>query len=245
MIESASSRSLFRNTPPHPTISTQPPNLSFSRCVGRELTDEDVRTAIKNSGGIKGSLLIPEAPFELLVRRAIDKLLPPALQVRGLRRCGCGEGGSGLVGWARGRRAGRGLCGARASPDRAACCSHWRQLAQLIPAASNAKGCWQTEPLSCVMLNRPFVKSRREAGRWWKAPPCPAPTTVQCSTMQCSAVSLIARPPFPGPPAAQCKDFVHSELLRLAAQANPRDIQRFPLLQVGPRARSLPACTCV
>jgi hypothetical protein len=26
-----------------------------------------VRTAIKNSGGVKGSLLIPEAPFELLV----------------------------------------------------------------------------------------------------------------------------------------------------------------------------------
>lgn len=47
-----------------------------------ELTDEDVRTAIKNSGGIKGSLLIPEAPFELLVRRAIDKLLPPALQCK-------------------------------------------------------------------------------------------------------------------------------------------------------------------
>ncbi len=32
-----------------------------------ELSDEDVRTAIKNSGGVKGSLLIPEAPFELLV----------------------------------------------------------------------------------------------------------------------------------------------------------------------------------
>jgi dynamin 1-like protein len=47
-----------------------------------ELTDEDVRTAIKNSGGIKGSLLIPEAPFELLVRRAIDRLLPPALQCK-------------------------------------------------------------------------------------------------------------------------------------------------------------------
>jgi len=95
-----------------------------------ELTDDDVRTAIKNSGGIKGgwvgqpgnaehaigqacrfscfwpvacgvgavlvfrpgltslsyatqgSLLIPEAPFELLVRRAIERLLPPALQVR-------------------------------------------------------------------------------------------------------------------------------------------------------------------
>ena len=41
-----------------------------------------MRTAIKNSGGIKGSLLIPEAPFELLVRRAIDKLLPPALQCK-------------------------------------------------------------------------------------------------------------------------------------------------------------------
>lgn len=41
-----------------------------------------MRTAIKNSGGIKGSLLIPEAPFELLVRRAIDRLLPPALQAR-------------------------------------------------------------------------------------------------------------------------------------------------------------------
>jgi len=47
-----------------------------------ELSDEDVRTAIKNSGGIKGSLLIPEAPFELLVRRAIDRLLSPALQCK-------------------------------------------------------------------------------------------------------------------------------------------------------------------
>ncbi|PRW60097.1 dynamin-related 3B-like isoform A [Chlorella sorokiniana] len=47
-----------------------------------ELTDDDVRTAIKNSGGIKGSLLIPEAPFELLVRRAIERLLPPALQCK-------------------------------------------------------------------------------------------------------------------------------------------------------------------
>lgn len=47
-----------------------------------ELSDEDVRTAIKNSGGIKGSLLIPEAPFELLVRKAIERLLPPALQCK-------------------------------------------------------------------------------------------------------------------------------------------------------------------
>jgi hypothetical protein len=50
--------------------------------VRSELTDDDVRTAIKNSGGIKGSLLIPEAPFELLVRRAIECLLPPALQCK-------------------------------------------------------------------------------------------------------------------------------------------------------------------
>lgn len=47
-----------------------------------ELSDEDVRTAIKNSGGIKGSLLIPEAPFELLVRRAIERLMAPALQCK-------------------------------------------------------------------------------------------------------------------------------------------------------------------
>ena len=47
-----------------------------------ELTDEDVRTAIKNSGGVKGSLLIPDAPFELLVRRALTRLLPLALQCK-------------------------------------------------------------------------------------------------------------------------------------------------------------------
>lgn len=47
-----------------------------------ELTVQDIRTAIKNSGGVKGSLLIPEAPFELLVRRAIQRLLPPALQCK-------------------------------------------------------------------------------------------------------------------------------------------------------------------
>ena len=45
-----------------------------------ELSDEDIRTAIKNSGGIKGSLLIPEEPFELLTRRALAKLQAPALQ---------------------------------------------------------------------------------------------------------------------------------------------------------------------
>jgi hypothetical protein len=47
-----------------------------------ELTDEDIRTAIKNSGGVRGTLLIPDAPFELLVRRAIGRLLTPALQCK-------------------------------------------------------------------------------------------------------------------------------------------------------------------
>lgn len=47
-----------------------------------ELSDNDVRTAIKNSGGIKGTLLIPEAPFELLVRRAIERLLLPSIQCK-------------------------------------------------------------------------------------------------------------------------------------------------------------------
>lgn len=46
----------------------------------RELTDEEIRTAIKNSSGVAGTLLIPQEPFELLVRRAIVKLLDPALQ---------------------------------------------------------------------------------------------------------------------------------------------------------------------
>ena len=48
----------------------------------RTLTDEDIRTAIKNSGGVKGSLLIPDAPFELLVRRSIQLLKVPALQCK-------------------------------------------------------------------------------------------------------------------------------------------------------------------
>ncbi|KAK9803596.1 hypothetical protein WJX72_003244 [[Myrmecia] bisecta] len=47
-----------------------------------ELTDEAVRTAIKNSAGVKGTLLIPDAPFELLVRRAILRLLPIVLQCK-------------------------------------------------------------------------------------------------------------------------------------------------------------------
>lgn len=49
-----------------------------------ELSDDDVRTAVKNAGGVRGTLLIPDAPFELLARRAIARLLPPALQCKEL-----------------------------------------------------------------------------------------------------------------------------------------------------------------
>ncbi|GBF90976.1 hypothetical protein Rsub_03831 [Raphidocelis subcapitata] len=48
----------------------------------RDLGDDEVRTAIKNSSGTGGTLLIPQEPFELLVRRAITKLLAPSLQVK-------------------------------------------------------------------------------------------------------------------------------------------------------------------
>ena len=60
------------------------------------LTDKEIQTAIVNCSGIKGSLLMPEVPFQLLVRRLIHKLLEPSLQcarfvceemVHSARRC--------------------------------------------------------------------------------------------------------------------------------------------------------------
>ena len=47
-----------------------------------ELSEGDVRTAIKNTAGVRGTLMLPDAPFELLVRRAISRLLTPALQCK-------------------------------------------------------------------------------------------------------------------------------------------------------------------
>lgn len=44
------------------------------------LTDEEVRTAIVNCAGVKGSLLMPELPFEVLVSRLIEELRTPCLQ---------------------------------------------------------------------------------------------------------------------------------------------------------------------
>jgi len=43
------------------------------------LTDEDIRTAIKNSNGLNPSLFIPEAAFEILIKQQINRLLNPSL----------------------------------------------------------------------------------------------------------------------------------------------------------------------
>ncbi|XP_061363778.1 dynamin-related protein 3A-like isoform X1 [Gastrolobium bilobum] len=44
------------------------------------LTDDDIRTAIRNANGPKLALFVPEVPFEVLVRRQISRLLDPSLQ---------------------------------------------------------------------------------------------------------------------------------------------------------------------
>ena len=43
------------------------------------LSDEDIRTAIKNSNGLRPSLFIPEMAFEVLVKQQITRLQAPAL----------------------------------------------------------------------------------------------------------------------------------------------------------------------
>uniref|UniRef100_A0A7N0T170 Dynamin-related protein 3A-like n=1 Tax=Kalanchoe fedtschenkoi TaxID=63787 RepID=A0A7N0T170_KALFE len=45
-----------------------------------DLTDDDIRTAIQNATGPRSALFVPEAPFEVLVRRQISRLLDPSLQ---------------------------------------------------------------------------------------------------------------------------------------------------------------------
>lgn len=49
-----------------------------------DLTDEAIRTTIKNSAGVSGSLLIAQEPFELLTRRSIKTLLEPCLHCKEL-----------------------------------------------------------------------------------------------------------------------------------------------------------------
>jgi len=44
-----------------------------------QLSDDDIRTAIKNSNGLRPSLFIPEAAFEVLVKQQITRLCHPSL----------------------------------------------------------------------------------------------------------------------------------------------------------------------
>ncbi|KAG1666352.1 hypothetical protein FOA52_007890 [Chlamydomonas sp. UWO 241] len=46
------------------------------------ISDEEISTVIKNGAGVTGNLLVPQEPFELLVRRAISLLLQPSLQCK-------------------------------------------------------------------------------------------------------------------------------------------------------------------
>jgi|TARA_B110000967_G_scaffold11370_1_gene11139 dynamin 1-like protein len=43
----------------------------------RAMSEEDIRTAIQNSAGTKAVLLLPEEPFEMLVKQAIRKMTEP------------------------------------------------------------------------------------------------------------------------------------------------------------------------
>lgn len=49
-----------------------------------DLSADVIRTTIRNSSGVSGSLLIPQEPFELLVRRSIKRLLEPAMRCKDL-----------------------------------------------------------------------------------------------------------------------------------------------------------------
>ncbi|KAF3323670.1 dynamin-related protein 3A-like protein [Carex littledalei] len=45
-----------------------------------DISDQDIRIAIQNAAGPRTALFLPEAPFEILVRRQIRYLLDPSLQ---------------------------------------------------------------------------------------------------------------------------------------------------------------------
>lgn len=48
----------------------------------RSISDEEISTVIKNGAGVSGNLLVPQEPFEVLVRRSISQLLAPSLQCK-------------------------------------------------------------------------------------------------------------------------------------------------------------------
>ncbi|KAL5559625.1 hypothetical protein UlMin_035836 [Ulmus minor] len=45
-----------------------------------DLTDDDIQIVIQNASGLRNAIFVPEVPFEVLVRRQIDRLLSPSLQ---------------------------------------------------------------------------------------------------------------------------------------------------------------------
>ena len=44
------------------------------------MSDEDIKTAIRNSNGLKPSLFVPEGAFVILVKQQIARLQEPSLQ---------------------------------------------------------------------------------------------------------------------------------------------------------------------
>ncbi|GIL71585.1 hypothetical protein Vretimale_710 [Volvox reticuliferus] len=48
----------------------------------RDLTDAEVSTVIRNGAGVSGSLMVPQEPFELLARRAVQQLMAPSLSCK-------------------------------------------------------------------------------------------------------------------------------------------------------------------
>ncbi|XP_074287055.1 dynamin-related protein 3A-like isoform X2 [Silene latifolia] len=45
-----------------------------------DLSDDEIRIAIQNSMGPRNKLFVPEVPFELLIRRQVERLLDPSMQ---------------------------------------------------------------------------------------------------------------------------------------------------------------------
>lgn len=44
------------------------------------LSDEDIKTAIRNASGLKPNLFVPEVAFEILCKQQIKRLESPSLQ---------------------------------------------------------------------------------------------------------------------------------------------------------------------
>ncbi|CAG9332333.1 unnamed protein product [Blepharisma stoltei] len=49
-----------------------------------EVSDQDIRTAIMNSSGLRGSLFVPETAFEVLIKQQIPRLKDPSLRCMSL-----------------------------------------------------------------------------------------------------------------------------------------------------------------